>query len=254
MEPLKNMYSEKQLVEISDLVSFIIPKFPKELFIRNVQNDNWDSLELKARYQHIAKVLWQFMPQDYSSSVDNLIAISSKAQSLDHHRTYGTFPYMFLPTCIEFFGLDDFYNSVRGLEQITQLVSAEFAVRPFFERYPDKMLKQAFIWSSHHHDHVRRLASEGCRPALPWGMALKEFKKSPERLFPILQKLKSDDSLFVRKSVANNLNDISKTHPNLVINFSKKWIGSSSDTEWILKHACRSLLNDGNLAVLQLFG
>ena len=104
------------------------------------------------------------------------------------------------------------------------------------------MMKQMYAWSKDENECIRRLASEGCRPALPWGQALTGFKKDPAPILPILRQLKADPSLHVRKSVANNLNDISKTHPDLVMELAKDWYGKNAYTDWIVKHGCRTLL------------
>jgi len=109
-------------------------------------------------------------------------------------------------------------------------------------------------WAEDKNEKVRRFASEGCRSRLPWAMALPKFKKDSSLIMPILEKLKNDDSEFVRKSVANNLNDISKDHPDLVLDISKKWDGKSEKTDRLIKHACRSMLKAGNKRALLLFG
>ena len=101
-----------------------------------------------------------------------------------------------------------------------------------------------YAWSKHENEDVRRLASEGCRPALPWAQALPKYKKDPRPILPILEELKADPSPFVRKSVANNLNDISKTHPDLVVSIAKSWYGKNEHTDRIVKHACRTLLKE----------
>ena len=108
------------------------------------------------------------------------------------------------------------------------------------------MMQQMAVWARHDNEHVRRLASEGCRPALPWGQALTSFKKDPSPVLPILEQLNTDPSLYVRKSVANHLNDISKTHPDLVTKIARDWYGRHEYTDWIVKHGCRTLLKKGN--------
>jgi 3-methyladenine DNA glycosylase AlkC len=116
------------------------------------------------------------------------------------------------------------------------------------------MMKQMFAWSNHKHWAVRRLSSEGCRPRLPWAMALPSLKKNPAPIIPILEKLKNDKSRFVRLSVANNLNDIAKDNPETVIDLVKKWQGKSKEIDWIIKHGCRTLLKQGNPKAMELFG
>jgi 3-methyladenine DNA glycosylase AlkC len=116
------------------------------------------------------------------------------------------------------------------------------------------MMAQMHAWSKQDNEHIRRLSREGCRPSLPWGMALNSFKKDPAPVLPILEQLKTDPSAYVRNSVANNLNDISKTHPDLVVKIAKGWYGKNEHTDWIVKHGCRTLLKKGNREVLAIFG
>lgn len=113
---------------------------------------------------------------------------------------------------------------------------------------------QMSTWADHPNEHVRRLSSEGCRPRLPWGQALGIFKQDPARVLAILEKLKADPSLYVRKSVANNLNDIAKDHPALVLETAERWKGANPDTNWIVRHGCRTLIRQASPEVLALFG
>ncbi len=120
--------------------------------------------------------------------------------------------------------------------------------------YPDEMLSQMISWSKHENNKVRRLASEGSRPRLPWAMALPSYKNDPSPILPILENLKEDSCEVVRRSVANNLNDIAKDNPDTVIDISKQWKGKSKETDALVKHACRTLLKQGELQILKLFG
>jgi 3-methyladenine DNA glycosylase AlkC len=115
------------------------------------------------------------------------------------------------------------------------------------------MMQQMLQWSLHKSHHVRRLASEGSRPRLPWAIALPELKKNPQSVLPILENLKQDGSEYVRRSVANSLNDIAKDNPDVVINIAKKWKGISSETDAIIKHGCRTLLKKGHPAILKYY-
>jgi len=139
---------------------------------------------------------------------------------------------------------------------LTQYSSAEFAVRPFIVKYPEQMMAQMLIWARSDNLHIRRLASEGCRPRLPWANALPLFKQDPSAIFPILEILKDDDEDYVYRSVANNLNDISKDNPHMVIEVAKRWLvgNPSKKRYWLVKHACRGLLKSANPRVLGLFG
>jgi 3-methyladenine DNA glycosylase AlkC len=164
------------------------------------------------------------------------------------------FWHIYLPDYIEQFGADHFDLSMRSLEEITQLVSAEFAIRPFILRYPEKTMKQMLDWSRHPAASVRRLASEGCRPRLPWAIGLPMFKKDPAPILPILENLKQDPSEYVRRSVANNLNDIAKDHPGLVLKMAARWKGISPETDALIRHGSRTLLKRGNDKALHLHG
>ncbi|MFV2061849.1 MAG: DNA alkylation repair protein, partial [Gammaproteobacteria bacterium] len=177
------------------------------------------------------------------------IAILSKIVS-----QFGSYEAMFFPAYIELYGLDDWQTSIPALELFTQYSSSEFAVRQFIIQNPKKMMAQMKRWSKHKNYHVRRLASEGCRPRLPWAIALPEFKKNPELILPILETLKRDPELYVRRSVANNLNDIAKDHPGIIHTISKQWLGQNEELDWLVKHGCRTLLKRGDKKVLRLFG
>src|SRR5690606_16915988 len=119
--------------------------------------------------------------------------------------------------------------------------SSEFAIRRFIVQDGSNVMKLMKEWSFDDNEHVRRLSSEGCRPRLPWSINLPEFIKNPDPIFDILENLKMDNSKYVQKSVANNLNDISKDHPNKIVSLAKAWQGIHNNTDWILKHACRTL-------------
>ncbi|MGY0037975.1 DNA alkylation repair protein [Pedobacter sp. NJ-S-72] len=135
---------------------------------------------------------------------------------------------------------------------ITQFISCEFAVRPFLAKYGGQMMIRMEKWSLHESHKVRRLASEGSRSRLPWAMAVPGLKKDPSPILPILENLKNDPSEWVRKSVANNLNDISKDHPEIVIAIANRWKGLSKETDAIIKHGCRSLLKQGHAKILPI--
>lgn len=164
------------------------------------------------------------------------------------------YPLIFIPEFISSYGLQHFELSMRALEDITQLISAEFAIRPFILQYPHETMKQMMKWSKHPSAAVRRLSSEGCRPRLPWAPALPEFKKDPTQVLAILENLKCDPSDSVRRSVANNLNDIAKDNPAVALQVAHRWRGKHPLTDWIVKHGCRTLLKKGDVSVLTLHG
>jgi 3-methyladenine DNA glycosylase AlkC len=197
-------------------------------------------------------MLDKHLSSDYKHKVNvilELIDSIDKQKDVELH-----FGYMVFPDFIEYFGLDHYEISIRAIEKITQFISCEFAIRPFILKYPEKTMAQMHVWSHHEHPHVRRFSSEGCRPRLPWSMALPFLKKDPSPVLPILERLRNDEAEWVRRSVANHLNDITKDNPEIVIELAKKWKGESKEVDWVIKHACRSLLKQGKSEVMRLFG
>ena len=242
---LKDRYNPAFIKQLSERIKSYYSSFDETAFQQHIFDDDWKQRELKQRLRHITQTLHRYLPKDYLQSLD----ILKKSAPL-----FSGFEPMFFPDYVELYGFDHWDQSMLALKHFTQYSSSEFAVRPFIISNEKRMMKQMLLWSQHKNHHVRRLASEGCRPRLPWAMSLPIFKKEPEGILKILEQLKNDESEYVRRSVANNLNDISKDHPKLVLNIAKEWLGISSKTDWIIKHACRSLLKQGSHEALELFG
>lgn len=251
-EPLKNIYSPTFFKHFSATLNEIVPNFNSKLFIAAIHDKEWEKRELKQRMKHIALTLNNSINLPFKDSIKLVLKLVEYLKN--KHQTEQSFAYLFLGEFIEMFGQDDADIALKAIEETTQFISCEFAIRPFMIKYPDKAMKKMLTWSKHKNKNVRRLSSEGCRPMLPWAMALPAFKKDCTPIIPILENLKNDTSEYVRKSVANNLNDIAKNHPKKVIEIVKKWQGNSPETDWILKHGCRTLLKQGNEEVLVLFG
>ncbi|WP_416150765.1 DNA alkylation repair protein [Salipaludibacillus sp. HK11] len=244
-EALKNMYNETFLTQFCKIVKQEYHEFDSDLFLNLIFDDNWENKELKQRIRHITHTLSTTLPPSYPEAIKVLTKISSECKG---------FEYLFFPDYIETYGLKDWDVSIKALKQFTPSSSSEFAVRPFIEQDPIKMMTILEQWAKDEDHHVRRLASEGCRPRLPWARPLKMFKEDPTSILPILSLLKKDESEYVRKSVANNLNDISKDHPGLVKKLFLEWRGQHSHTDWIIKHGARTLLRKADPEVLSIFG
>ena len=261
-EPFKNMYNEQFLERFSKDLKLVIHDFDSRGFVSQIMDYEWENRELKQRCRHITTVLKKFLPADYKEAIAKILELLDYVEStqpdfsvIDDTKFGLTLEYgSILDNYVEQYGLDDYETSVKAIEKITQFSSCEFSVHPFIIKYPDEMMKQMLVWSKHEHWGVRRLASEGCRPRLPWAMALPDLKKDPAPIIPILENLKNDPSRFVRLSVANNLNDIAKDNPETVIELAKRWQGESEEVDWIIKHGCRTLLKQGNLEIMELFG
>lgn len=249
---LKDIYSKEFYNNFSDILGEVVPTFDKKKFLKLIFTEGWNEKELKQRMRHTTIALGEVLPQNFQQSaifIEKIIRILN-----EKYINEKSLEFMFLPDYIEIFGIDDYLTSVKLIENVTQFSSCEFSVRPFIIKYGDKMLQQMLEWSLHENQHVRRLASEGSRPRLPWAIALPELKKNPAPILPILENLKNDPSEYVRRSVANNLNDISKDNPEIVISIAQKWQGQNKETNAILKHASRTLLKQGNTVILEHFG
>jgi len=247
---LKDIFSAEYLRSVAVDIQSVYSSFQVDAFLESVMDETWSGLELKGRVRQISENLGKYLPTDYSAAIGIIDkVIVNQGSWLDGFC-------MFFPTFVEIFGQDEvnWDISINAMARYTSHASAEFAVRPFIINHEDRMMAQMYAWSKHENEDARRLSSEGCRPALPWGQALNKFKKDPSPILPILEELKADPSLFVRKSVANNLNDISKTHPDLVASLAKEWYGKNELTDWVVKHGCRTLLKKGNRDVLAIFG
>ncbi len=152
------------------------------------------------------------------------------------------------------FGTSDPGRALAALRHFTRYGSAEFAIRPYILREPDATLATMLEWTHDPDEHVRRLASEGSRPRLPWGLRLGFLIKDPAPTRAILEALKADPALYVRKSVANHLNDLAKDHPDYVVELVSDWDRSHPHTAWIVRHGLRTLVKRGHAAALNLLG
>ncbi|MCL2559637.1 MAG: DNA alkylation repair protein [Turicibacter sp.] len=247
-ELLKDVYNPESVREFALKMQAVYPPFQVAAFLSAVLDDTWEGLGLLARERRISTMLGTFLPDDYEAALNLIDLVVADYASL----FFGTI----FPDFVEVYGQGDadWDLSIAALKRYTVYSTSEFAVRPFIVNHEERMMAMMYEWSKDENEHVRRLASEGCRPALPWGKALVKYKKDPTPILPILEQLKADPSLYVRKSVANNLNDISKTHPDLVAKIARDWYGENEWTNWIVKHACRTLLKRGNREVLAIFG
>jgi len=246
-EAWKDKLNHETVSGFAQSIKSVYSSFQVDEFMKSTMDETWANLELMDRGRKITNNMKAFLPQDYNEALgimDKVIPICDP------------FFKLCFPTFVELYGQDEenWDMSMRAMELYTQYSSSEFAVRPFIVKDEKRMMAQMYAWSKHENEHVRRLSSEGCRPALPWGQALVSFKKDPSPVLPILETLKTDPSAYVRKSVANNINDISKTHPDLVAKLAKDWYGKNEFTDWIVKHGCRTLLKKGVREVLAIFG
>ena len=243
-EQLKNLYSKEFIEKLANKLFLSYADFEKENFINSIFDSSWENLELKQRMRHIAITLNKFLPFSYDKQLEILKKVKEDFTGLEA---------MVFQDFVEVFGLDDFSNSMKALEVFTINSSSEFAIRQFILKYENETMAQMKLWAKSPNEHLRRLASEGCRPRLPWAVALPKFKQNPAKVLEIIELLKNDKCLYVQKSVANNLNDISKDNPQIVIDFVKQNIGKTKELDWICKHGSRTLLKKGNIEILSFF-
>jgi len=252
MEPLKNIYNRQFFETFTRILKSIFPSFQDKNFLAAIHTTGWQQMELKQRIRHISMTLGKFLPGTYKNQLKIIAGIVTQLQKGEEHPN--SFAWICLPDFIEIHGLAEVELSLDAMEKLTAFISCEFAVRPFLLADPETVMKRMLIWSKHPNENVRRFASEGCRPRLPWGKAIPAFKLNPAPILPVLENLKDDPSEFVRKSVANNINDIAKDHPGIVLDLIKKWKGRSKNTDWILKHGSRTLLRKADPAIYKQFG
>lgn len=247
---LKYLLFKHADIEIyADCLQDAYPQLNRDAFVADIFDGQWPTLELKERIAHVVNVLVQHLPQDFAHATQILIEATRAAQLSES----------FLPIVpcdyVAWRGLDVWQTSMDALEILTQYGTAEGAIRPFIIKESERTMAKMLAWAEHENEHVRRLASEGCRPRLPWNIALPEFKAKPAPILPILNLLKNDPSDYVRRSVANNLNDISKDNPAVVITTLREWNQHPTpEISWITSHGLRTLIKAGNQDALDILG
>jgi 3-methyladenine DNA glycosylase AlkC len=253
-EPLRNRYGAEIPRRIAAMVAKVHPAFASKAFVADAL-DGYEALDLMARGRKIAAALRCHLPPDYREAVK--ILVESMDSPLEGSGGEGMAAFLYLPH--SFFvadnGLDHFDESMAALHAITQRFTSEFAIRPFLERHPQATLAQLHRWTRDPSVHVRRLVSEGTRPRLPWAPRLRVFQKDPRPVLALLELLKDDPELYVRRSVANSLNDIGKDHPEIVVEVAKRWLeGAGENRRWVVRHALRSAVKRGEPGALAVLG
>jgi 3-methyladenine DNA glycosylase AlkC len=253
-EPLKNQFGPAIPRTIGRMIAAVFPAFDEKAFVKRALK-GYDALELMARGRKIAEALRQHLPADYPRAAEMLIA------SLDQRpvKTAGQSmtSFLFLPHVlfVAEYGLDHFDVSMRAQHALTKLFTAEFSIRRYLERHQAATLARLKEWAADPSADVRRLVSEGTRPRLPWAIRLRAFQADPSPVLALLELLKDDPDLYVRRSVANNLSDIGKDHPAVLITTARKWmVGATEERRWIVRHALRSAVKRAESGALDLLG
>ncbi|GHB49535.1 hypothetical protein GCM10007094_43480 [Pseudovibrio japonicus] len=260
-EPFKELFNQAAIERMASALAEVHSGFDAAGFIVDAM-DGLSDLELKERSFHLARCLRRHLPEDYSVALRIMLATLSAPLAMDDEplwdsRSSGLSGFITMPFTdyVLLYGLEDFELSMSAMKEMTCRFSAEFAIRPFIERYEAEAMTLLTEWAEDESAHVRRLVSEGTRPRLPWGLRLKGFIEAPEKCLPLLEKLKDDETEYVRRSVANHLNDISKDHPDLVAEVCGRWLEKPSvQTERLVRHALRSNVKAAHLPSLAVLG
>lgn len=249
-EPLKNLLHPGLVKDMAGHIVRAAPDFDAARFTR-LATQGMEALELMQRAEQIRDALTQTLPADYAAAAGILRA------ALPRQGGPGLAGWALLPVnqFVSKHGLEHFDLSLALLKALTPHFTAEFGIRRFVHAYQDRALAEISGWVADPNHHVRRLASEGTRPRLPWAMRLRALVKDPEPILPILVALLDDPEDYVRRSVANSLNDIAKDHPALVTDFVARHIeDASAERRQLLRHASRTLLKKGDAKALANFG
>jgi len=260
MEPFKEALNANVVRQLGQIFARVHGDFDAPSFCGQAEKGLQD-LELKERANHIMRALDSQLPNDFT--VFSAIILASLHPSEDPSREgaefgpegvmgFAAWPVTDLVTERGIARPDE---ALELLKQVTKRFSAEFAVRPFLDQHTEKTLAIFEGWMDDENRHVRRLVSEGSRPRLPWGMQLKKFVGDPAKILPLLETLRDDDEEYVRRSVANSLNDIAKDHPDMVAEIAGEWlVDANKNRQRLVKHACRTLLKNGHEGALKAFG
>ncbi len=237
------------------------PRFDQQGFVA-LASDNLDALELKARMAQVTQAMIEYLPEDFERA--GKIILNSLGPPLGDDLSAGKtddlgiggWVVICMADYVALQGHDHFALSMELLKALTQRATSEFSVRAFLlSSKKEQTLAMLSDWASDTNPHVRRLVSEGTRPRLPWATQLPDFIKDPAPVLSLLEQLKDDDSEYVRRSVANNLNDIAKDHPDRVAEIAQKWMkGASVNRQRLVKHACRTLVKNGHKKTLRVLG
>ncbi|WP_244111433.1 DNA alkylation repair protein [Burkholderia gladioli] len=245
---LKDSMGERQFRSLLSTLKLIERSFDTRRFLA-VALDGLDELSLMARVRRASLAIEagaQALPGGYETVLTLL------AEAAPH--LGGGFLSLVAPDYVGQFGRHDFDRSMAALAFFTRFGSSEFGVREFLRDDPRRALATLRDWSRHEDQAVRRLASEGSRPRLPWSFRLREIEADPALAAPILDNLRADPSDYVRRSVANHLNDVTKLHPDWVLERAAAWGGADAGTRWIVRHALRTLVKRGDARALALLG
>lgn len=258
-EPFKNLFNEAVIHDLGQHFSSAWPEFDHAGFV-NAAGKNLEALELKQRSDQITEAMACCLPDDYEHAATILMTCLAADENREHARkekstALNGMAIMPMTHYVGRYGLEHFDLSMSLFREMTKRFSSEFGIRYFLLAEPERTLATLTEWTSDADQHVRRLVSEGTRPRLPWGMQLPAFIEDPTPLLGLLEALRDDPEEYVRRSVANNLNDIAKDHPDLVAGLAADWLkGADTRRQKLVRHACRTLIKQGHKKTLAALG
>ncbi|HBR94438.1 MAG TPA: DNA alkylation repair protein [Opitutae bacterium] len=258
--PLKQLIDAKLVALIAESFAAVDARFDAKAFVQ-MASQGLEALELKDRARHIAHALQAQLPKDVEQACD--CVIRAMGPKLEVTQDYGLAPFFYMPQSewIGRYAIADFASGMRANYELTQRYTAEFSIRPFVIEHEAACLRMLNTWCQDPNPHVRRLVSEGTRSRLPWAVRLKNIQVKPALSLPLLEQLKDDPELYVRRSVANHLGDIAKDHLELVLTTCNRWLEESHAMEdpqaakkrrWIIRHALRYPAKKGNQSALNI--
>jgi 3-methyladenine DNA glycosylase AlkC len=255
-ESLKSFFSPALVRRLAADIARVEPSFASRSFIRTA-GAGLDRLELLDRAKHICRALSACLPEDYPRAIDVLVRSLGPEHRTEELVGVGMAPFYYLPHVLFVAerGLDHFELSMRAQYELTKRFSAESSIRPYIAKDPERTLTVLRDWTRDKNAHVRRLVSEGTRLRLPWAGRVAWLDTHPERVIELLELLKDDPTTLVRRSVANNLNDLGKVHPDLLTRTCAAWLdGASPERRALVEHALRSAVKRGEADALRLLG
>lgn len=229
---------------LSERIVAVFPDFKKEIYISTIR-ENCSNLGFAARVELHADELHRYLPDDFNMASTILVSVLGK-ENQDETGMFSKF-YWIMPIgkYVEKYGLQHFEQSMWAIEEITKRNTGEYAIRPFIRRYPEQTIEKMTEWAKSENFHLRRLSSEGLRPKLPWATKLETFIEKPSLVFAILDILKEDEVMFVKKSVANHLTDWLKVNREPTVELLRRWSRSNNqNTQWIISRATRKISID----------
>lgn len=251
---LRDVFNPAGVEQLARAIGRAWPMFNQARFITTI-NSQLASLSYGGRSALIRDTLRAELPQDFPTAVG--ILLKALGPEIPHCELTGFDGFIVMPLndFVAAYGLGHLDLALSALYELTKRFTAEGAIRAFLQAYPEQTLARLAEWASDSNCHVRRLVSEGTRPRLPLAPRLPAFVADPQPVLALLERLKDDPELIVRRSVANNLNDIAKDHPDLVVETLARWQHDAGpEVQWVISHAARTLLKQGHAGALALLG